>query len=150
MVRRQLKIAVSVRELSSNNGRRYPGPRVMALVKKHEQMSRGSGCAKAELDTGGLNRGFTLVELLVVIGILAVLVAVLVPALRGARKSAKKAVCGTHLHQMGIATEVYYNEYGCYPPHKWKMPDGTNDRWPSAVAEYLRSEKLQICPSVPR
>lgn len=112
------------------------------------QISRGSGRAEGELDTGGLHRGFTLVELLVVIGILAVLVAILVPALSGARKSAKKTVCGTHLHQMGIATEMYYNEYGCYPPHKWKMPDGTNDRWPSAVAEYLRSEKLQICPSV--
>ena len=68
------------------------------------RMSRGRGRAEGELGTGGVTRGFTLLELLIVVGILSVLVAVLVPALRGARKSAKKAVCGTHLHQMGIAT----------------------------------------------
>ena len=95
-------------------------------------------------------RGFTLVELWVVISILALLVAILIPALRGARKSAKTTVCGTHLHQLGVAIQLYYNENTCYPPHKWKLPDGTNDRWPTAVAEYIRSEEIQICPAVPQ
>jgi len=93
--------------------------------------------------------GFSLVELLVVISILALLVAILIPALRGARKSAKTTVCGAHLHQLGVSTEMYYNENASYPPHKWTLPDGGNDRWPTAVAIYLRSEDLQICPSVP-
>ena len=95
-------------------------------------------------------RGFTLVELWVVISILALLVAILIPALRGARKSAKTTVCGTHLHQLGVAIQLYYNENTCYPPHKWKLPDGTNDRWPTALADYLRSEEMQICPAVPQ
>ena len=92
---------------------------------------------------------FSLIEILVAIAIIGLLVAILLPALHSARMSAKKTVCGMHLHQLAVAVELYYNESNCYPPHKWKLPDGTNDRWPSAVAIYLRSEELQICPSVP-
>jgi prepilin-type processing-associated H-X9-DG protein len=44
---------------------------------------------------------------------------------------------------------MYYNENQCYPPHKWKLPNGTSDRWPTAVALYLRTDKLQRCPTVP-
>ena len=95
------------------------------------------------------NPAFTLIEILVVIAIIGLLVGMLVPALFSARQIAKKVVCGTHLRQLGVATELYYNVHNCYPPHKWKLPDGTNDRWPSAVAIFLRSEELQICPSVP-
>jgi prepilin-type N-terminal cleavage/methylation domain-containing protein/prepilin-type processing-associated H-X9-DG protein len=54
--------------------------------------------------------GFSLVELLVVIGIIAILIALLLPALRRARQSASAIACANNLHQMGIALQAYLVE----------------------------------------
>ncbi len=60
--------------------------------------------------------GFTLVELLVVIGIIAVLIGMLLPALNRAREQARRAVCLNNVRQLTTAALLYVNENGGYLP----------------------------------
>lgn len=62
-------------------------------------------------------RGFTLVELLVVIGIIAVLISLLLPSLNKARRSANTAKCLSNCHQMFLAFQMYaINNHDYFPP----------------------------------
>jgi prepilin-type N-terminal cleavage/methylation domain-containing protein/prepilin-type processing-associated H-X9-DG protein len=65
---------------------------------------------------------FTLVELLVVVGIIAVLIAILLPALGKARASSRRVACGSNLHQVGIAIHAYANENKGSIPYGPKAP----------------------------
>ncbi|MBI1373027.1 MAG: prepilin-type N-terminal cleavage/methylation domain-containing protein [Phycisphaera sp.] len=56
------------------------------------------------------HRGFTLVELLVVVAIIALLISILLPSMVHARESAKRTVCASNLHQISVAATMYTNE----------------------------------------
>lgn len=63
----------------------------------------------------GLRRGFTLVELLVVIAIIGVLVGLLLPAVQAAREAARRMSCSNNFKQLGIALHNYHAAYNQFP-----------------------------------
>jgi prepilin-type N-terminal cleavage/methylation domain-containing protein/prepilin-type processing-associated H-X9-DG protein len=91
-----------------------------------------------------VERGFTLIELLVVISIVALLIAILLPALKQARARARQTVCQSGLKQIGLATNVYADDFdGWVPP--WRINASPNPSsynvfrlWPYCLQSYLK------------
>ena len=108
--------------------------------------------------------GFTLVELLVVIGIIALLISILLPALNKARDAAKTVLCASNLRQVGMAFNMYRNDNKLFfPPHwgasPYKWPSGSNiTLWYGFLARYIgwngdtgnmTFSKVYRCPADP-
>ncbi len=80
-------------------------------------------------DTKAWTAGFTLVELLVVIGIVGVLIGILLPALSKARRNAKRVQDLSNIHQVGLGCLMYANDFkGYWPIGCTSGPTGTADQ----------------------
>lgn len=64
----------------------------------------------------GQSAGFTLVELLVVVSVIALLIAILLPSLKNARLQARQTKCGAQLHDVGVSLTSYAIDFGRLPP----------------------------------
>jgi len=81
---------------------------------------------------------FTLVELLVVIGIIGLLISILLPSLSKARKAAQTIYCLSNLKQLGIATAMYTGEQKGYLPYPTTTL-GEDALWYNALDPYLQA-----------
>lgn len=108
----------------------------------------------------GLRRAFSLVELLVVIGVVSMLMAIAAPAIRAAREAAQQVRCAAQLHQLGIALSMYANEHqGTLPGWSgWHVyPDGSSPEdapglgWTEQLQRYYArpDSPAYSCPSFP-
>lgn len=98
-------------------------------------------------------RGFTLVELLVVLAIIAILIAILLPVVTAARRQANQVACQSNLRQLGIAMAGYASDYQFLPTDVFavKYSGQTNlaEAWPGQAAKVFgrQSEGVLLpCP----
>src|SRR5437762_10466907 len=87
---------------------------------------------------GSRPRGFTLVEMLVVIGIIGLLAALLLPAVNMALRTTRNAAISLEVNQLAAAIEAYKSDKGDYPP---------NFRDPNAVRRHLQRCYPKIDPT---
>src|SRR5437867_2212888 len=89
-------------------------------------------CGNSSVERRG---GFTLLELLVVIGIIAVLAAMLFPAVQRLREMANRTRCINNLHQIGMALTNHFTTHGYFPTNGATIPSNASG-YPFSLTSY--------------
>ena len=108
-------------------------------------MHRDSYCTRARKPV----HGFTLVELLVVISIIALLMSVLMPALARVQKQARNSVCMSNLRQWSLMWSMYLDDNEGYFLKRIYtfLEPGEAPTWLNLLRPYYLEPKMRLCPS---
>lgn len=92
--------------------------------------------------------GFTLVEMLVVIAIIAILAALLLPVISSAKLNALRTQCTSNVRQLGVAGLMYVGDNGKHPPYNDPIYPG-GGTWMGTMNIAAQKKGIGICPSAP-
>lgn len=125
------------------------------MSKNHPTQCEAARCAKYSRSG---KKGFTLIEMLVVISIIALLVAMLLPALTKAREASRRTVCASYVRQFMIGIHIYSNDednavpngsghYGSRRNYYARYVFASNRRYDLATKYGMSAIEQWICPS---
>jgi prepilin-type N-terminal cleavage/methylation domain-containing protein len=107
------------------------------------RIDRPTSVDKESRDNGSDRIGFTLVELLVTMAIVAMLASLLVPAIQSAREASRQTVCRNRLRQLGLACLMFENEAKRLPPEIEDQDGSFQDAWHSGFVYLLPYLEMQ-------
>jgi len=91
-------------------------------------------------------RGFTLIEVLVVVAIIALLISILIPSLNRSREQARRMTCAANEHQIMLAA-LMYSERDSSSIYIWLEGNGGGDGIKLLYPKFLRDFRVTMCPS---
>jgi prepilin-type N-terminal cleavage/methylation domain-containing protein/prepilin-type processing-associated H-X9-DG protein len=117
-----------------------------AMTKKTRQPHRFSFSV-----TSHVHRGFTLIEILVVIAIIVLLVAILFPVFSRARENARRASCMSNMKQLALSVTQYAADNDG-KLMSYNTSPGYTSNWNrfSPIQPYIKNYDILFCPSAPR
>lgn len=91
--------------------------------------------------------GFTLIEMLVVIAIIAILAAILFPVFAQAREKARQTACMSNSRQFAIATSMYVQDWSAHMFFSFNRIGNPGYRWMHMILPYMKAPAAYHCPS---